>query len=88
MDSEKEAKRLEMIGELFVALHIETAALIMKEYSISKPEKIAIEVEEIFPKTFARLADAIQDEFDDWCDQYDAKCDPPMDKFDYLRQQI
>lgn len=88
LNKDKENKRYEMIGELFMSLHIETAELIMSEFSISKPEKIAAEVEEIFPKKFLEIATASSDEFNDWCDEYDAKCDPPMDESNYLKREI
>lgn len=88
LNKDKERKKYEMIGKLFLEIHTASASLIMYECSIARPEKIASEVEEIFPKTFSEMSDAISDEFENWCDRYDEKCDQPMDESNYLKRKI
>ena len=88
LNEDKEKKKYEMIGSRFIEKHAEVADFLMNEWSASTPHQIAQDIEIYLTKTFATIEEEIKDEFDDWCDQYDAKCDPQMDESNYLKREI
>ena len=87
-DTDKEQKRLEMIGERFRKEHPETAMIIEIEHFIKSDFGLADALEQYFPKFYKHFERKVKDDWELWCEQYDAECDTPMDKFHYLRAQI
>jgi hypothetical protein len=87
-ETDKEQKRMEMIGERFRKEHSDAAMIIEIEYFITSDFGLADALEEHFPKFYRHFGKKVQDDWEEWCDKYDEECDPPMDKFHYLRAEI
>jgi hypothetical protein len=85
---EKEKKRLEMIGKRFREEYEETADLIKIEDLVTSDFGLADALEQCFPKLYRHFEKKVQNDWEIWCDEYDAQADPPMDQFHYLRAEI
>jgi hypothetical protein len=50
--------------------------------------RLAIELSDCMPVIYARFEKMIEEEYEDWLEEYELRADPPMDKFHYLRPQL
>ena len=88
VETEKEEKKLELIGKKLEEDIGDIALAIKLQYGVTKPADVATELNELFPIYYKHFEKKTLEEWETWCDQYDEQCDPPMDKFHYLRPQL
>jgi hypothetical protein len=87
-ETDKEEKRLELIGQRLESDIGDLALAIKLQFCVTRPADVALQLEEIFPLYFKHFEKKTLAEWEKWCEQYDAECDPPMDQFHYLRPQL
>jgi hypothetical protein len=89
IDREKEYKKMEMVGKKFREEAGETTMLLELDRGFTKNNiKLANELADCMPVIYARFEKMIEEDYQDWLEQYEASADPPMDKFHYLRPQL